>query len=118
MAAPGSVQTAGRIAARVVPVAVVFLGTMVAFEVGVDVSERPGVPQASWSVQLYYAVGLFVLGGMDLGVPVGGPIWARALLWLCYFLGPAITTTSPTQRAPGQLIVSQPITTITLKRSL
>ncbi|MFT4623469.1 MAG: Trk K+ transport system NAD-binding subunit [Myxococcota bacterium] len=85
--------------ARTLPVVLVLIGTVVAFDAGVDVSERPGVPAASPAVQLYYALGLFVLGGIDLGVPTGGPVWARTMLWVAYFLGPAITTTAVVEGA-------------------
>jgi len=74
--------------------AAVFLMAVEAFRLGVDVSARPGVPQLSLLAQGYYAAGLFVLGGMDLGTPVGGPRLARALLWLSYFSAPLITTSS------------------------
>jgi hypothetical protein len=77
----------------------VLIGSLVAFTAGVDVSERPGLPAASAAVQLYYALGLFVLGGLDLGVPTGGPLWARTMLWAGYFLGPAITTTAVVEGA-------------------
>ncbi len=39
----------------------------------------------------YYSLGLFVLGGLDLGTPAGGPIAARVLLWTAYFAAPVIT---------------------------
>ena len=89
-----STPTALGITARITPVLVMFVATIVAIEAGVDVSERPGLPDQPLPVQLYYAVGLFFLGGLDLGVPTGGPTWARILLWTAYFLGPAITTTA------------------------
>ncbi len=98
-------STALAITARVAPILVVFVATVVAIEAGVDVSERPGLPEQPLPVQLYYAIGLFVLGGLDLGVPVGGPTWARGLLWGAYFLGPAITTTAV---AEGALRVANP----------
>ena len=79
---------------RIAPVIAVFVMAMVAIEMGVDVSARPGLPQSSWAAQVYYATGLFVLGGLDLGTPVGGPLWARLLLWIAYFLAPVITTTT------------------------
>ena len=46
---------------------------------------------------LYFAGGLFVFGGLDLGTPVGGPTWGRIALWSAYFLAPAITTTVITE---------------------
>lgn len=65
---------------------------LAAFRMGVGVDAREGVEQAALLTQLYYALGLFVLGGLDLGVPVGGSPEARALLWGAYFLAPALTT--------------------------
>jgi len=57
--------------------------------VGVDARELAG---ASLLTHVYYSLGLFVLGGLDLGVPTGGPSEARAMLWAAYFLAPVITT--------------------------
>lgn len=62
-----------------------------AFLLGVGTSDRPGIPEADLPTKLYYALGLFVFGGLDLGVPRGGPAPGRALLWLAYFASPAIT---------------------------
>ncbi|MCB9677906.1 MAG: NAD-binding protein [Alphaproteobacteria bacterium] len=98
-------NTAVGIAIRAAPVLVVLVGTLVAFGAGVDVTERPGVPEGGLAIQAYYAIGLFFLGGMDLGVPTGGPEWARNLLWVLYFLGPAITTTAV---AEGAIRVANP----------
>jgi voltage-gated potassium channel Kch len=52
---------------------------------GVSLSERPGVVEASFLTKAYYSLGLFVVGGMDLGVPTGGPAIGRAMLWIAYF---------------------------------
>jgi voltage-gated potassium channel Kch len=72
---------------------VIIMG-MLALQVGVGFSERPGVPEQGFFSHLYYTIGLFVLGGIDVGIPDGGPTWARRLLWLAYFAAPAITTAS------------------------
>ncbi|MDH4042321.1 MAG: NAD-binding protein [Gammaproteobacteria bacterium] len=61
---------------------------------GVGVSDRPGVPEADLFTKAYYAVGLFILGGMDLGTPAGGPLYARILLWVAYFGAPAWTASA------------------------
>ena len=61
---------------------------------GVGVTDRDGVGQADFMTKVYYTLGLFVLGGLDLGVPQGGPRWAQALLWFAYFGAPAITTSA------------------------
>ncbi|MEE8525910.1 MAG: NAD-binding protein, partial [Thermoanaerobaculia bacterium] len=73
-------------------VAVVMIG-FVALLAGTGFSERE-IPAADVATKLYYTLGLFVFGGLDLGVPDGGPDWARVLLWLTYFAAPAITTSA------------------------
>lgn len=61
---------------------------------GVGVTERPGITDASIVAKIYYTLGLFIFGGMDLGVPTGGSIFARGMLWTAYFLAPAITASA------------------------
>ena len=61
---------------------------------GVGVTERPGVSEADLLTKAYYAFGLFVLGGMDLGTPTGGPLYARILLWVAYFAAPIWTASA------------------------
>ncbi len=65
---------------------------LAAFRLGVEASERPGISASHLGTQLYYVIGLFVLGGLDLGVPAGGSPWARSMLWIAYFVAPVITT--------------------------
>lgn len=66
----------------------------IALSSGVELTDRPGVSGAGVLTRLYYAIGLFVLGGLDLGMPTGGPSWARDLLWAVYFAAPAITASA------------------------
>ena len=61
---------------------------------GVGVTERPGVSEADLLTKAYYAFGLFVLGGLDLGTPTGGPLYARILLWVAYFAAPIWTASA------------------------
>lgn len=61
---------------------------------GVEVSERPGIAEASLFAKAYYAMGLFVLGGLDLGTPTGGPLFGRILLWTAYFGAPVWTASA------------------------
>ena len=61
---------------------------------GVGLSARDGIPDTGVPAKIYYALGLFVFGGLDLGVPRGGPLWGRVLLWVAFFAAPAITTTA------------------------
>lgn len=71
-----------------------FAMTLTAIEEGVDFSERPGMPGAPLLQQIYYATGLFFFGGLDLGTPVGGPLWAREMMWFCYFIAPVVTASA------------------------
>lgn len=64
--------------------------TILAFREGVGVSDRDAVPDAHVLTQLYYALGLFALGGMDLGTPQGGPAFWRGVLWTMFFLAPTV----------------------------
>jgi len=64
------------------------------FLLGVGVSERPDVAEADIFTHAYYAVGLFVLGGMDLGTPTGGPLYGRLLLWFAYIVAPIWTASA------------------------
>ena len=72
----------------------VFVMTVLALAVGVVTTERTGIGEESWLAWIYYAGSLFVFGGVDLGVPTGGPVAGRVLLWTAYFLAPTITTTA------------------------
>ena len=74
--------------------AVVFACGLAAFVMGVEVSDRVGVGTAMVAVKIYYTIGLFVLGGMDLGMPSGGPLAAQVLLWIAYFAAPALTASA------------------------
>jgi hypothetical protein len=60
---------------------------------GVGVSERELADIDALS-KVYYSLGLFLFGGLDLGTPVGGPAWGRGILWAAYFLAPAITASA------------------------
>jgi len=76
---------------RTIVVALVWLTAFLAFTAGAGTTERPGIPEADWTVRAYYAVGMFVLGGLDLGLPKGGPDLARHALWVAYVVAPIIT---------------------------
>lgn len=67
-----------------------------AFMMGAEVSERE-LGSLSWLGHLYNAMGLFVVGGLDLGVPSGGPVAARTMLWACYFAAPIVTVAAVVQ---------------------
>ncbi|GAB3276250.1 NAD-binding protein [Parahaliea aestuarii] len=71
-----------------------FVGAIVAFELGVTVSERPAVAEGSLLSKAYYALTLFVVGGADLGTPEGGSLPARMLLWLSFFGAPILAAST------------------------
>ena len=67
-----------------------FFSALVGFESGVVVSERPEIASAGILTKAYYSLSLFVVGGVDLGTPLGGPWWGRLLLWVSYFGSPVL----------------------------
>jgi FlaA1/EpsC-like NDP-sugar epimerase len=84
---------------RLAGVAAVFLLTIGAFASGVRTSGVEDMLSLSIFAWIYYAGGLFVFGGLDLGVPVGGSALGRGALWIAFFLAPAITTTAVIEAA-------------------
>ena len=82
---------------------IVYLAALTALSAGVGVSERDLV-DAGLFTRAYYALGLFVLGGLDLGTPTGGPDVARTVLWITYFAGPLITASAILETALRLLV--------------
>jgi Trk K+ transport system NAD-binding subunit len=68
----------------------VFSCGLAGFQSGVEVSERD-LADVNLATKMYYTLGLFILGGLDLGVPVSGPWWGQILLWIGYFGAPLLT---------------------------
>lgn len=75
---------------RAGPPIIALLIAIAAFQMGVNVSDKGDIPDRDLFVQMYYAIGLFTLGGMDLGMPIEGPFFWRYLLLFDYFLAPTI----------------------------
>ncbi len=71
-----------------------FFGALIGFASGVSVTERPGVGEASLLTQAYYSLSLFVVGGVDLGTPYGGPLFGRVLVWVAYFGAPILAAST------------------------
>jgi hypothetical protein len=46
----------------------------------VSLSECPDVQSADILTKAYYSLGLFVMGGLDLGTPIDGPLFTRLML--------------------------------------
>lgn len=75
--------------------ALVFIALgVIAFESGVSVTERPGIVDADLLAKTYYSLSLFVIGGVELGTPEGGPLYGRVLLWLSYFGAPILAAST------------------------
>ena len=73
---------------------VFFLCAFLALMMGVSLSERPDVQSADMLTKAYYSLGLFVMGGLDLGTPIDGPLFARLMLWLSYFGSPMLAAST------------------------
>jgi len=71
-----------------------FLSAIVGFETGVAVSERPEIVEAGILTKAYYSLSLFVVGGVDLGTPYGGPLIGRLLVWTAYFGAPILAAST------------------------
>lgn len=68
----------------------VFLLALIGFESGVTVTERPELASSGLLTKAYYALSLFVVGGVDLGTPEGGPLSGRIMVWTAYFGAPML----------------------------
>ncbi len=84
-----------------------FLSAICGLLLGVSLTERPGVTEASLLTKAYYSLGLFVVGGLDIGTPTGGPLIGRAMLWVAYF-GAPILTASAVIDAVAQIMSPRP----------
>ncbi len=71
-----------------------FLCGFVGLMAGIPLSERPDVVDSGALTKAYYALGFFVVGGLDVGTPDGGPVWAQTLLWIAYFGAPLLTASA------------------------
>lgn len=84
---------------RLSGIVIAFLLSIGAFVSGVETSGVDDMSELSIFAWIYYSAGLFVIGGLDLGVPVGGSVAGRTALWVAYFLAPIITTTTVIEAA-------------------
>ena len=71
-----------------------FLSALIAFQMGVSVTERPDVVGSNILVKAYFSLSLFVVSGIDLGTPIGGNATGRALLWISYFGSPILAAST------------------------
>jgi len=61
---------------------------------GVGLTATPDVEDAGLLTKAYYSLGLFVVGGLDIGMPEGGPLYARIMLWTAFFGAPLLTASA------------------------
>jgi voltage-gated potassium channel Kch len=71
-----------------------FFAAYIGFSMGVGVSERPDLLTSGPLTRAYYSLSLFVIGGVDLGTPVGGPLAGQVLVWLAYFGSPILAAST------------------------
>jgi len=71
-----------------------YFSALIGLSMGVSLTERPDVISSDFLTKAYYSLGLFVLGGMDIGIPEGGPIFGRILLWISYFGAPILAAST------------------------
>tara|TARA_Y100000813_G_scaffold83602_1_gene59220 strand:- start:944 stop:2590 length:1647 start_codon:yes stop_codon:yes gene_type:complete len=76
---------------RLLPSLLVLILSLLAFNNGVYLEHKPNICAEPLFVQIYYAIGLFLLAGIDFGMPVGGSEFYRFILYISYFLAPLIT---------------------------
>lgn len=61
---------------------------------GVGLSERPDIVSAGLLTKAHYSLGLFVVGGLDIGTPNSGPMLGQVILWVAYFGAPLLTASA------------------------
>jgi voltage-gated potassium channel Kch len=71
-----------------------FSCAMLGLSSGVGLTERPDIVDGSLMAKAYYSLGLFVVGGLDIGLPTGGPLLGRVLLWVAYFGSPLLAASA------------------------
>lgn len=91
---PGNPYTDQQFLWRGVCALLLILLGVIGFESGVSVSERPEIVDSDLLTKTYYSLSLFVISGVDLGTPQGGPLYGRALLWFCYFAAPILAAST------------------------
>ena len=73
-----------------IPVIILIIST-ICFEAGVTVQYRPNIDQEGFVMHMLYAMSLFKVNGINLGMPTEGPLWAKDILILMYFAAPVVS---------------------------
>lgn len=75
---------------RAIAAIAIFLIALIGFQSGVTLTEDAPGQGRSFLINAYYALSLFVIGGIDIGTPEDGPLLAIAALWFVYFAAPLL----------------------------
>ena len=79
---------------RIVPVIfVIFIG-LIGLNNGIYFKDIPDIGDESFVVQLYYIVSLFLMSGIDFGLPIGESDFYRLLVLTAWLFAPIIAATS------------------------
>ncbi|MEM1141834.1 MAG: NAD-binding protein [Pseudomonadota bacterium] len=84
----------GKIPYRVLAAISLIALAVLTMTLGVGFTERDLDSSHGLLEFIYYSLSLFVIGGVDLGTPKGGPALARAALWFVYFAAPILTVSA------------------------
>tara|TARA_B000000532_G_scaffold243989_2_gene241859 strand:+ start:2250 stop:3353 length:1104 start_codon:yes stop_codon:yes gene_type:complete len=76
---------------RIFPTLIILFIALYSFNNGVSLSSNPEIESESFIVQFYYAISLFFLNGLDMGMPIGGNYLLRNALLICYLIAPLMT---------------------------
>tara|TARA_B100000575_G_C23134880_1_gene659052 strand:- start:104 stop:1240 length:1137 start_codon:yes stop_codon:yes gene_type:complete len=76
---------------RGLPIIIIVFIAMYSFNNGIVLSNNLEIGEAGIATQLYYAISLFFLNGLDMGMPIGDQSILRNLLLICYFVAPLMT---------------------------
>ena len=79
---------------RTVAAVGIFAAAMLGLESDVTLSGGADDEPRKFLVNAYYALSLFVVGGIDIGTPQTGPTWALALLWSAFFAAPILAVST------------------------
>tara|TARA_B110000240_G_scaffold193284_1_gene238888 strand:+ start:127 stop:1836 length:1710 start_codon:yes stop_codon:yes gene_type:complete len=79
---------------RVIPIIFVILIGLIGINNGIYFKDIPDIGDDSFVVQLYYIASLFLMSGIDLGMPIGESDFYRILVLAAYLLAPIIAVTS------------------------
>ncbi len=84
------VSSKGWLVRFTVPILIVIIST-ICFQFGVNVENISNEDSKGIFMHILYSLSLFTLGGVSLGVPISGPLWGIRLLYVMYYLAPAVS---------------------------